>query len=482
MRLNLTSKKYILILFSIITLQTIFLLTAEASLAKHFLLIVLILCIYTILIYCVKLNDVNKIYNPLLWFVAFFAFSYYFPVIYHSLRFSPIRNNIVVDALNENEIIISSIVMFLAVSLGFYLTKKLIPLKDKVNEVLIKNSFIFTVRYYKFIIFISFIISLTRILYFVNGQGGSLEGLTDEQNGSAVGPILNLWTFLYFLIAYIYYNSSKAKKYFILLTIFELGFSTLLGNRRDIIPILSSILIAKAINNKYVISYYKLFFIGIAISFLLSISTVYGYLLAENIDKVRNLNDYIGILLELPKALFSRNDIDYLLLPDAIFGWFDQSFIIAAAIRLYNSGLVSSESGIQYFFLSLMPGINSMGISSSFSYIEYTLFKESLIISSDIPYLTVPSIAAYYLNGGLILVILGSMFSGCLMYLIFRFSMSKNRIHITGLWYFPFMYTLSTFPLQSYLNNAVSYRIKILFLLYFIYFIIRIIIMAKKKI
>jgi hypothetical protein len=191
------------------------------------------------------------------------------------------------------------------------------------------------------------------------------------------------------------------------------------------------------------------------------ISTVLSFIMG-NVNKSETL-DYIALVNFAFENFTNFSNFDPIILPNTILGWANQ-------IQLVNSAHILNG---KQFFINYSPFVDFLQNSLIFKVNlitynisdlpEYILFKETLIKSGEIPYLTNPLFAESFLLGGWFSLVLYSFIYGFVCHLFFKLG-SINLMYL--FFYFSFYFIFTFGMLQSINSSGLNSAMKTLMVLY----------------
>ena len=223
--------------------------------------------------------------EPFIWTQLLFFLMYYASSMYFLIRRPELIENISFDYRAPERALILATFGSLGLSLGYFSALLALGKKDA-SLSFIRRNFLYSELINNYVIIASVALSLVRVYGLINGYGGSMQSFSD--NFSPIYSIAGIfWVYIFFYIAYGFISRGKYPIYFYIILIFELLYSFIVGNRRDILPIIISILISIYIKNGCIrVGFVKLFLSLFGVIFITMIATIYGYALANNQNSI----------------------------------------------------------------------------------------------------------------------------------------------------------------------------------------------------
>jgi hypothetical protein len=446
---------YILSLF----FQEFILFNSIFGLDYHAIFFTLITLMHSSVLYYIYRHNIKVIFDPMVIFSFMFFMVYYASTLYFIWNNSIVNENIAFWAY-EKDVMDSMLVVcfsYLLFSFGVLFCSSIYRPISNIRM----NDGKFLIKYIRFFSIFAFALIAVKLLLFIGGDYGSVNSFKVEGNMSSLlkGFFTALLVFSPICIAYLsgyYFKSNKGLYFLILFLCFELIMAFIVGNRRDLITIMFPVIVMRYLVTGYIISFKEIVIGAIFIIVYIYISTIYSYYLGSIA-----LSGDVNYINAVVNAFSVSRSANYYFIFDAVFGWLSQIHLINSAIELYNSGVsIDTTLPIVDFIIRMIPGSNSLGLVPPTSDAEHLLFKQSLIHSGSMPYLTNPAAAESYLFGGYLYVALTSFFSGMLLIATYRFSQTSKLLYLAYISYF---FLFSAGFIQSLGSLVFAYKILVLF-------------------
>ena len=452
------------------SLQTTILISNYRVIFTHLSFTLLITVMYLILRLSIIKFWNKDLLNPILMYSIFFAFAYYYSALYFIISDKTQMSNILFNYQHEYSLqqpLIIATCGYISIMFGAYLIRVVFPLKYPYHPRI--QEFKFNFQTYVTVLYI--LIIIVKIWFFKQGWIGSMTTFSRSidlyySSAGKLSFLVSIFSLTPLIITYLtgsFYHHRTKNYTLIILIALELLISFMMGNRRELMILIMPIILTRYVFTGKLFSGRQVILVAAVIITFLQLSSTYANILGS-LDVSKGISYY-----ELAKSVFNIehlfSTIRFNEILGGIMGWLGQIPLLDTSIRLYNGYTSGNEfSPIFDFLTRLIPFSSSIGLVSHSSELEYILFKNTLQISGNIPYLTVPLFAESYLTNGIFGVISKSFISGCIMYASYIISL-KNKLY--QLWYISFFIALTSGFLMS-LSGAlvIVFKILIIFLVY----------------
>jgi hypothetical protein len=421
----------------------------------------------------------DKFFNPFTFASVFFLFSFGIAPYYFFEFDTQIYENHLINSKDINSLIFPIIIAtlgFLLFTIGSSLFRFILPISSDrtIAELLKRNVNRYSIlpgsALFFCILAIEFALILIKYYLISTNQIGSLSGfLTEPTSSSSFNYFRSLFSFSPIFLSFfalVYYAYGRGKFYLIIFVTAELLLSFWMGDRRDIILYLLSIVYVRLSFKKSLFESKSsmVLVMLVVLIFVYTSSIVADYL--GNVNKSNGV-DYFEVIIYAYNDFLENPNFNKNILLDGVFGWVNQLYIIETAVRIKDFFDYSQYNPLYDFLLQSLPIIGQQLKIFSSSDIEYILFKNTLVSSGEFPYLTTPLFAESFLVGGYSALLVYSLFSGIIFHIYYWLS---SRSIILFLWFSAFVFELSAGMMQSLVTVGPLRATKVLlFLLLFLF-------------